>query len=67
MSFDKNRYIEIAPLVREAKTLIVEKYFKDNKKLKLSDNFFSVTYVEAKKVNMNTKDISNYAQQKQSN
>lgn len=49
---------EIPPLAIAAGASIIEKHFTDNIKLRLSDNFFSVTYEEVKEIKVSIKKIS---------
>lgn len=48
---------EIPPLAIAAGASIIEKHFTDNIKLRLSDNFFSVTYEEVKEIKSSIKKI----------
>ena len=43
---------------------IIEKHFTDNIKLRLSDNFFSVTYDEVVKIKQNIKKVFTYMHNK---
>ena len=57
---------EITSLAVAAGASIIEKHFTDNIKLRLSDNFFSVTYDEVVEIKQNIKKVFTYMHNKNS-